>query len=80
MKQYITNSYIDFKKAYDSVRKEVLYYNILIEFGVHMNPVRLIKMLIKQLMVRQRNNSSSPPLMLLPQHVSVIRPSSVGIQ
>jgi hypothetical protein len=34
--------------------------------------------LTKQLMVRQRNNSSSPPLMLLPQHVSVIRPSSGG--
>jgi hypothetical protein len=26
-------------------------------------------------MVRQRNNSSSPLLMLLPQHVSAIRPS-----
>jgi hypothetical protein len=38
------------------------------------------KELIKQLMVRQRNNSSSPHLMLLPQHVSVIRPSSGGIQ
>jgi hypothetical protein len=31
-------------------------------------------------MVRQRNNSSSPPPMLLQQHVSVIRPSSSGIQ
>jgi hypothetical protein len=31
------------KKAYDSVRKEVLY-NILIEFGVPMKLVRLIKM------------------------------------
>jgi hypothetical protein len=35
--------FIDFKKAYDSVRKEVLY-NILIEFGVPMKLVRLIKM------------------------------------
>jgi hypothetical protein len=30
-------------------------------------------------MVRQRNISSSPLLMVLPQHVSVIRPSSGGI-
>jgi hypothetical protein len=35
--------FIDFKKAYDSVRKEILY-NILIEFGVPMKLVRLIKM------------------------------------
>jgi len=37
--QLIINS----KKAYDSVRKEVLY-NILIEFRIPMKPVRLIKM------------------------------------
>jgi hypothetical protein len=35
--------FIDFKKAYDSVRREVLY-TILIEFGVPMKLVRLIKM------------------------------------
>jgi hypothetical protein len=35
--------FIDFKKAYDSVRREVLY-SILIEFGVPMKLVSLIKM------------------------------------
>jgi hypothetical protein len=39
--------FIDFKKAYDSVRKEVLY-NILIEFGVPMKLVRLIKMCLNE--------------------------------
>jgi hypothetical protein len=37
--------FIDFKTAYDSMRREVLY-NILIEFGVPMKPVRFIKMYI----------------------------------
>jgi hypothetical protein len=39
--------FIDFKKACDSVRKEVLY-NILIEFGVPMKVVRLIKICINE--------------------------------
>ena len=34
--------FIDFKKAYDSVRREVLY-NILMEFGIPKNLIRLIK-------------------------------------
>jgi sorting nexin-29 len=39
--------FIDFKKAYDSVRREVLY-NILIEFGVPMKQVRLLKMCLNE--------------------------------
>jgi hypothetical protein len=35
--------FIDFKKAYDSVRREALY-NILIEFGIPRKLVGLIKM------------------------------------
>ena len=35
--------FMDFKKAYDSFRREVLY-NILIEFCIPMKLVRLIKM------------------------------------
>jgi hypothetical protein len=43
--------FIDFKKAYDSVRREVLY-NILIEFWVPMKLVRLIKMCLNETIVR----------------------------
>jgi hypothetical protein len=39
--------FIDFKKAYDSVRREALY-NILIEFVVPMKLVRLIKMSLNE--------------------------------
>jgi hypothetical protein len=39
--------FIDFKKAYDSVRREVLY-TILIEFRIRMKLVRLIKMCLNE--------------------------------
>jgi hypothetical protein len=39
--------FIDIKKAYDSVRREVLY-NILIEFGIPMKPVRLVQMCLNE--------------------------------
>ena len=43
----------DFKKAYDSVRREALY-NILIEFGIPKKLVRLIKMCLTETYIRVR--------------------------
>ena len=45
--------FIDFKKAYDSVRKEALY-NILIEFGIPKKLVRLKKMCVTETYSRVR--------------------------
>jgi hypothetical protein len=42
-----------FQKAYDSVRREVLY-NILIEFGIPMKLVMLIKMCLSETYSRIR--------------------------
>jgi hypothetical protein len=39
--------FIDFKKAYDSIKREVLY-NILVEFGIPKKRVRLIKMCLNE--------------------------------
>jgi hypothetical protein len=44
---------IDFKKAYDSVRREVLYNN-LIEFDIPMKLVRLIKLCLNEIYSRVR--------------------------
>jgi hypothetical protein len=44
--------FIAFKKAYDSVRREVLY--ILIEFAVPMKLVRLIKMCLNEIYSKVR--------------------------
>jgi hypothetical protein len=43
----VHQSFIDFKQAYDSIRKEVLY-NILVEFGVPMKLIRLIKIYLNE--------------------------------
>ena len=45
--------FIDFKKAYDSVRREVLY-NILIESGIPKKLIRLIKMCLTKTYNRVR--------------------------
>jgi hypothetical protein len=39
--------FVDFKKAYDSVRRKVLY-NIVVEFGVPLKLVRLINMCLNE--------------------------------
>ena len=43
--------FIDFKKGYDSVRRLVLF-NILIEFGITMKLLRLIKMCLNETCAR----------------------------
>jgi len=48
-----SNFFIDFKKAYDSVRREVLY-KILIEFGIPGKLVRFIKMSLTETYSRVR--------------------------
>jgi len=45
--------FINFEKAYNSVRREVLY-NILIEFDIPMKVVRLIKMCLNETYSRDR--------------------------
>ena len=45
--------FIDFKKAYDLVRREALY-NILMEFGIPKNLIRLIKMCLTKTHSRVR--------------------------
>jgi hypothetical protein len=45
--------FIDFKEACDSVRREVLY-NILLEFGISKNLVRLIKMCLNETYIKVR--------------------------
>jgi len=45
--------FTDFKKAYDSVRREALY-NILIEFGIPKTLVRMIKMCVTETYSRVR--------------------------
>jgi hypothetical protein len=45
--------FVDFKKAYDSVKREVLY-NILLEFRVPMEKFRLIKMCLNEIYSKVR--------------------------
>jgi hypothetical protein len=56
--------FIDFKKAYDSVRREALY-NILIQFGIPKKLVRLIKMCLAETYSRVRVGKNLSDVFLL---------------
>ena len=45
--------FVDYKKAYDSVRREVLY-NILIKFGIPLTLVKLLKICLCETYSRVR--------------------------
>jgi len=47
MRQCISCICVDFKKSYDSVEREILY-NTLIEFGIPMKLVRLIRICLNE--------------------------------
>ncbi len=56
--------FIDFKKAYDSVRRKVLY-NILMESGISMKLVRLIKMCLIEMYSRIRVGKNLSDMFLI---------------
>jgi sorting nexin-29 len=45
--------FIDFKKAYDSIKREVSY-NILLGFGISKKQVRLIKIYLNETYIKVR--------------------------
>jgi hypothetical protein len=62
--------FIDFKKACDSIKREVLY-NILLEFGVPKKLVRLIKMCLNETWLSCGLTSASPRWRIREQPVDI---------
>jgi len=60
----VQHLFIDFKKAYDLFRREVLY-NIRIEFGVHIKLARLIKMCLNETYSRVREGKHLSDMCLI---------------
>jgi hypothetical protein len=52
-KERVHQLFIGFNKAYDSGRRKVLY-SILVQFGLHVKPVRLIKVCVNKTYRRVR--------------------------
>jgi hypothetical protein len=68
--------FIDFKTAYDSVRREVLY-SILIEFGVSMKLVRSTEMCLNETYIKvhiRKHLSQSFPIQNGPKQGDVLSP------
>jgi hypothetical protein len=55
----VNQLFIDFKEAYDSIKREVLY-NILVEFGIPKKLVRLIKMRLNETYSKVRISKFCP--------------------
>jgi len=57
----VQNLFMDFKEAYDSVRREV-FYNILVGFGIPMKLARLIKVCLNEICSRVKRLSDMFPI------------------
>ena len=59
LSEAVNQPFVDFNKTYDTVRREILY-NILIEFVIPMELVRLIKICLTEIYSRRRVGKHLP--------------------